>query len=109
VLGRDPLATFPWGHTQLLWIGAGIVYAGLMLLATLHLRADLDYGFVAMIFVFAVVWGSDIVAYFVGRALGGPKLMPRVSPSKTWSGAIGGTAASIVAGVLVAKTAGIND
>src|SRR5438034_1289314 len=63
VLGRNPLATFPWGRTQLLWIGAGIVYAGMMLLATLHLRADLDYGFVAMIFVFAVVWGSDIVAY----------------------------------------------
>ena len=43
-------------------------------------------GFVAIIFLFAVVWATDIAAYFVGRAVGGPKLAPRFSPNKTWSG-----------------------
>jgi phosphatidate cytidylyltransferase len=49
--------------------------------------------------MFAVVWSTDIIAYFTGRALGGPKLMPRVSPKKTWSGALGGLAAGTAAGV----------
>ena len=53
--------------------------------------------------MFAVVWLSDIVAYFAGRAIGGPKLMPRISPKKTWSGAIGGTAGAVIGGVLVAR------
>jgi phosphatidate cytidylyltransferase len=60
-----------------------------------------------MMFLFAIVWSTDIVAYFVGRALGGPKLMPRVSPKKTWSGAIGGTVAAIVVAVAIAKAAAL--
>ena len=48
------------------------------------------------------MWATDIAAYFAGRAIGGPKLMPRVSPNKTWSGAIGGTAGGVVGGVVVA-------
>ena len=62
-----------------------------MLLAPAVLRADAQFGFAAIVFLFAVVWATDIVAYFAGRAVGGPKLWPRVSPNKTWSGAIGGT------------------
>ncbi|TMJ22060.1 MAG: phosphatidate cytidylyltransferase, partial [Alphaproteobacteria bacterium] len=50
---------------------------------------------------------TDIAAYFSGRAIGGAKLWPRVSPKKTWSGAIAGTAAAIVAGLLVASAAQI--
>ena len=53
-----------------------------------------------MIFLFAVVWATDIVAYFAGRAIGGPKLVPRVSPKKTWSGAIGGTLAAVIVAVV---------
>jgi phosphatidate cytidylyltransferase len=49
-----------------------------------------------------VVWLTDTVAYFVGRTFGGPKLMPKVSPNKTWSGAIGGTAAGVAGGAAVA-------
>ena len=59
-------------------------------LAPIVLRSDGEDGFLAMIFLFAIVWATDIVAYFVGRAVGGPKLMPQVSPNKTWSGALGG-------------------
>lgn len=107
VIGRNPLALFPWSGSQWLWALCGVVYAGALLAATLILRGDASLGFVAIVFVFAVVWGSDILAYFVGRAVGGPKLMPRVSPGKTWSGAAGGTLASIIFGVLVAKFGGL--
>ena len=77
-------------------------------LAPVLLRATRDYGFTAMLFLFAVVWATDIVAYFVGRAVGGPKLWPRVSPKKTWSGAIGGVAGAVAAGVAVALCAGVS-
>ena len=52
-------------------------------------------GFVALIFVLLVVWVTDIGGYFAGRGIGGPKLWPRVSPKKTWAGAIGGFVASL--------------
>jgi len=45
-----------------------------------------------------VVWGTDIAAYFTGRAIGGPKLAPRISPGKTWSGAVGGAVIAMIAG-----------
>ena len=48
-------------------------------------------GLIAILFLFAVVWATDIFAYFVGRAVGGPKLAPSISPGKTQSGALGGT------------------
>ncbi len=51
-----------------------------------------------MFFLFAVVWLTDVVAYFVGRFVGGPKLWPSVSPNKTWSGAVGGLAGAVFAG-----------
>jgi phosphatidate cytidylyltransferase len=88
------------------WSAAGIVYGG-TLVSLVLLRADAQYGFLAVIFLFAVVWVTDIIAYFVGRAIGGPKLWPRVSPKKTWSGAIGGAAAAMVAGAATAAIAGL--
>ena len=63
-------------------------------------------GFLAVLFLFAVVWATDILAYFVGRALGGPKLAPAISPGKTWSGAIGGAVGGVGAGILLAALAG---
>jgi phosphatidate cytidylyltransferase len=81
------------------WLPGGILYAGLAGVALSEIRGDDSVGLVAMLFVFAVVWGTDILAYFVGRAIGGPKLAPRISPGKTWSGAIGGTIAGVLAGV----------
>lgn len=89
------------------WVAAGIPYAGALGVAPVVLRTDGEHGFLAMILLFVVVWTTDIVAYFVGRAVGGPKLMPQVSPKKTWSGALGGTIAAVVAAVIVAKTAAL--
>ena len=80
-------------------------YAGVLAVAPTVLRSDSANGFLAMVMLFAIVWATDIVAYFVGRALGGPKLMPMVSPKKTWSGAIGGAAGAVIAAVSVAAAA----
>ena len=79
-----------------LWITAGIGYAGCMLLAPVLLRADDIDGFLAMVLLFAIVWTTDILGYFAGRAFGGPKLMPAVSPKKTWSGAIAGALGAMI-------------
>ncbi len=56
----------------------------------------------AIFFLFAVVWCSDVGAYAIGRAVGGPRLAPAISPGKTWSGAAGGLVAAVVGGGLVA-------
>ena len=55
-----------------LWMIAGLLYAGVIALAPVILRRDPALGFVAIVFLFAVVWVTDIAAYFAGRALGGP-------------------------------------
>jgi phosphatidate cytidylyltransferase len=80
------------------WAGAGLLYAAAPLLAPIILRQDPEFGFAAILFLFAIVWGTDILGYVVGRAVGGPKLWPRVSPNKTWSGALAGAVASLAVG-----------
>jgi phosphatidate cytidylyltransferase len=89
------------------WMLAGLVYAGLLLLAPIGLRADAVLGLTAILFLFAIVWATDIVAYFVGRAIGGPRLWPAVSPKKTWSGAVGGTIGGVAMGLILIKLAGL--
>lgn len=89
------------------WMLAGLAYASILLLGPVTLRGDAALGLVAILFLFAIVWGTDVAAYFAGRALGGPKLWPAVSPKKTWSGAIGGTLGGIAAGLAVLAVAGV--
>jgi phosphatidate cytidylyltransferase len=90
-----------------LWVFAGIVYAAVSLLASVILRRDAFDGFTAVMFVLLLVWATDSGGYFAGRAIGGPKLWPRISPKKTWSGAVGGFAgALIVAGGFAAAGEG---
>jgi phosphatidate cytidylyltransferase len=83
------------------WLPGGIFYAGLTAIALAEIRDDDLRGFVLMLFIFATVWATDIFAFFVGRAIGGAKLAPRISPGKTWSGAIGGAIAAVIAGTAV--------
>ena len=65
-------------------------------IASVLVRLDPVWGFTALMFVLLIVWVTDIGGYFAGRGIGGPKLWPRVSPKKTWAGAIGGFALSLV-------------
>ena len=84
--------------------GAGVVYAGVLAAGATALRASPQYGFAAILWLFGVVWGTDVMAYFGGRLIGGPKLWPRVSPGKTWSGAIVGVVLGAVIGAVVARS-----
>lgn len=84
------------------WLAAGVLYVGLAGIALIELRHDNEAGRVNVLFLFLVVWASDIGAYMAGRMVGGPKLAPAVSPNKTWSGAVGGLAASMAVGVATA-------
>lgn len=92
------------GRSQ--WPAAGLVYAGLSGITLALLRDGDRSGLYAILFLFATVWATDIFAYFVGRAVGGPKLAPSISPGKTWSGAVGGTVAGVLAAVAIAIALG---
>ena len=80
---------------KFVWAATGFAYASAALLASILVRQDPVNGFAALMFVLLVVWATDIGGYFAGRGIGGPKLWPRVSPKKTWAGALGSVAASL--------------
>jgi phosphatidate cytidylyltransferase len=82
-----------------IWAAAGFLYAAAAQLASILVRLDHAKGLSALILVLLVVWATDIGGYFAGRAIGGPKLWPRVSPKKTWAGAIGGFLASLLVAI----------
>ena len=84
------------------WSAAGVAYAGALVVAVGVLRGALLLGEVAIFWLFATVWATDIFAYFGGRSIGGPKLWPRVSPSKTWSGFVCGVASGMLCGLAIA-------
>ena len=79
--------------------GAGIVL--FLVVAALALRGDDAAGRATLFWLFAVVWASDTGAYAIGRTLRGPRLAPRISPAKTWAGALGGVAAAVGASILL--------
>lgn len=82
------------------WVAAGLLYCGLPMVALLWLR-QLPEGGAVVTWIFAVVWATDICAFFVGRAVGGAKLLPSISPNKTWAGVAGGViGASLFTAVL---------
>ena len=80
----------------------GVLYVGFALWSLWQWR-DVG-GARAVYIILAVVWCSDVGAYVAGRVFGGPRLAPRISPGKTWSGAVGGLAAAIVGGLAVSGT-----
>jgi phosphatidate cytidylyltransferase len=84
-----------WGFG---WQVAGFVYALVPALALLWIRDRAPQGFELLVWVFIVTWATDIGAYFAGRAIGGPKLAPSISPNKTIAGLIGGMISAALAG-----------
>jgi phosphatidate cytidylyltransferase len=88
------------------WIATGLLYLGIPCAGLILLRGAAPNGGIAILFVLAVVWATDVAAYFGGRAMGGPKLWPRVSPKKTWAGAISGLVAALLAGGLTVMLSG---
>ena len=85
-------------------LGGGLLYVGLGSLAILFLREQ--SGVVLTLWTLAIVWATDIGAYFSGKTIGGPKLAPQFSPNKTWAGLVGGViCAGLVSVVFAAQTA----
>ncbi len=85
-----------------LWVGSGVIYAGTLAFSVCLLRSSQPYGLAAVAMLFAIVWGTDIFAYFGGRLIGGPKLWPAVSAGKTWSGTITGVITGAALGLAAA-------
>lgn len=89
------------GREGLLWRIAGLVLFGLLIVSALTMRGEGMAGIWAGVYLGTVVWMTDSAAFFTGRQIGGEKLAPEISPSKTWSGALGGLALGTGAGLVV--------
>jgi phosphatidate cytidylyltransferase len=82
------------------WMSAlGVVYVGLPAVSLVWLRGGDGHGAAAIVFIFAIVWTTDVFAYICGRMIGGPKLWPALSPRKTWAGTVGGLLFAALAGL----------
>jgi phosphatidate cytidylyltransferase len=97
-----------------LWAAAGALCAGVLVVVPAAIRRPEAGGFFApefgrdiLFLLYGIVWATDIGAYFAGRAVGGPKLLPRVSPKKTWSGAVGGLVAANAAAFALLASVGM--
>ena len=90
------------------WRIAGTFYVFIPCLSLLALRSIVepnnpDMGFHYVLWLLLVVWATDIGAYFAGRSIGGPKIIPSISPSKTWAGLAGGILAAGFMGLLLSR------
>lgn len=88
------------------WLASGVIYLGLPCVCLIWLRGDANFGRIWVFWLLAVVWSSDIGAYLTGSLIGGPRLAPRISPKKTWSGFAGGLMFASMAGMIAATVWG---
>lgn len=79
-----------FSSATLVWSLLGIAYSVLPAWSMVWLRSDLTVGATALLYLLVVAWTTDTASYAGGRLIGGPKLAPRISPQKTWSGLLAG-------------------
>jgi phosphatidate cytidylyltransferase len=89
------------GRGRRIWAFAGIAYAGSLIVSVSALYASPTFGWRGIFWLCALVWGTDVFAYFGGRLIGGRKLWPKMSPSKTWSGMVCGICGGALMGVAI--------
>jgi phosphatidate cytidylyltransferase len=77
-------------HSRILWLVFGAIYIALAVHGLWQTRANPFHGLLLATWLFFVVWATDVGAYAFGRVIGGPKIAPSISPSKTWAGLLGG-------------------
>jgi len=90
------------------WTAAGALWVALPCVSLLWLAGEGTAGRATLLWVLAVVWSTDIGAYAIGRTLGGPRLAPRWSPRKTWTGLVGGTVCAALTGWATAAWIGLS-
>lgn len=95
-----------WTGRSWAWAVAGNPLIAATAMSAVWLRAEPEYGSLALLWLFAVIWSTDSGAYGFGRIIGGPRLAPRASPGKTWAGLVGGTATASIVGVATAAVLG---
>lgn len=100
-IGLACLVAATMGRENLLWRVGGLVLTGALILAILAMRGTGTVGIWAGVYLGTVIWMTDSAAFFTGRQIGGEKLAPDISPSKTWSGALGGLALGTGAGLVL--------
>ena len=84
------------------WVALGVAYVAIPAAALVAIRSDQAFGLAALLWIIAMVVAADTGGYLVGRTVGGPKLAPRISPNKTWSGLGGAVAGAALAGLCTA-------
>jgi phosphatidate cytidylyltransferase len=104
VLAASPVLALVWGRTgkATAWMaGLGLLWVSLPCLALLWIAAQAGTGRSTVAWILAIVWSTDIGAYAFGKAIGGPRLLPRLSPNKTWAGLGGGVLCAALASFAV--------
>lgn len=102
----DMVKVCPSKFSLLIWLLTGVIYISLPLWSFYWLRLQTDGGWLVF-WVFLMVWAMDVGGFFVGKSVGGPKMAPKISPNKTWSGLAGGMLLAIVANALFLYTFGL--
>jgi phosphatidate cytidylyltransferase len=100
-LGLAIACAWPQRGLASLWYGLGLLYVVLASVAALMIRVQSGDGFATEIWIVALVVAADTGAYAAGRSIGGPKLAPRISPSKTWAGLAGAVVSAGIVGWIV--------
>jgi phosphatidate cytidylyltransferase len=101
------IGTFSATWNERNWAVVAHAHLGLAVVAMLYLRLQPGTGFDLLVFLLVMVWMSDIGGYVAGRLIGGPRLAPRISPNKTWAGAVGAVLFTLATAALMARLAGV--